>query len=208
MPLTNHEADRSITHSGDTPRYKKVKPAPEYAIQESSSAQGFSGEATEPKWVQAGQFTIQPQPAQLSVFDVGAYIQRKLGSVSAMKLQKLAYYCQAWSLVWDEKPLFKENIEAWVNGPVIKELFNHCRGNFIVDKVLIGNPDLLDAQQRETVDAVLNFYGEKTAQWLIDLSHSERPWQQAREGLSENERSSRIISYESMAEYYSSLPDA
>lgn len=29
------------------------------------------------------------------------------------------YYAQAWSLVWDEKPLFPERIEAWVNGPVL-----------------------------------------------------------------------------------------
>ena len=30
-----------------------------------------------------------------------------------MKLQKLVYYSQAWSLIWDEKPLFEEEIEAW-----------------------------------------------------------------------------------------------
>jgi len=49
----------------------------------------------------------------LSVHDVAAYILKKQGEMSAMKLQKLVYYSQAWSLVWDEKPLFRAQIEAW-----------------------------------------------------------------------------------------------
>lgn len=27
-------------------------------------------------------------------------------------------YCQAWSLVWDDTPLFEEDFQAWTNGPV------------------------------------------------------------------------------------------
>ena len=34
---------------------------------------------------------------------------------TSWKLQKLVYYCQAWSLVWDEEPLFEARIEAWAN---------------------------------------------------------------------------------------------
>src|SRR5680860_1872649 len=54
-----------------------------------------------------------------SVLDVAEYILKETGSMTTMKLQKLVYYSQAWSLVWDEKPLFGEPIEAWANdGPV------------------------------------------------------------------------------------------
>jgi uncharacterized phage-associated protein len=142
---------------------------------------------------------------KVSVFDVAAYIVGKLGSISSMKLQKLVYYCQAWSLVWDEALLFTERIEAWANGPVIPDLFAYHRGQFNVYEVLIGNIDNLNLQQKETIEAVLNFYGDKPAQWLIDLSHSEMPWQEAREGLTENVPSKREISIEKMAEYYSSI---
>ena len=34
-----------------------------------------------------------------SVFDVAAYILKKTGPSSIMKLHKLTYYAQAWSLV-------------------------------------------------------------------------------------------------------------
>lgn len=48
-----------------------------------------------------------------TVFDVAAYILEKKGEMTAWKLQKLVYYSQAWSLVWDQRPLFAERIEAW-----------------------------------------------------------------------------------------------
>ena len=151
--------------------------------------------------------TVSPEKPLVSSLDVAEYILNKTGPISTMKLQKLVYYCQAWSLVWDENPIFYENIEAWANGPVIRELFNYHRGMFQIEKVFTGNPALLNETQIETIDAVLDFYGKKSAQWLIELSHNEEPWKQARRGLSEPERGSRVISLESMAYYYSSLDD-
>lgn len=44
-----------------------------------------------------------------SVFDTAKYILEKCGTMSTMKLQKLCYYSQAWSLVWDDAPLFDED---------------------------------------------------------------------------------------------------
>ncbi|RKU30714.1 hypothetical protein C6497_03285 [Candidatus Poribacteria bacterium] len=126
--------------------------------------------------------------------------------MSTMKLQKLVYYSQAWSLVWDEKPLFKEDIEAWANGPVVRDLFYYHRGRYEIDTVEIGNPRLLDQKQQETIDAVLDYYGDKSAQWLIELTHMEDPWIEAREGLHPLERGDKVIPLDAMAVYYSSLP--
>lgn len=33
--------------------------------------------------------------------DVAQYIRDQIGELSTIKLQKLVYYCKAWSLVWD-----------------------------------------------------------------------------------------------------------
>lgn len=65
-----------------------------------------------------------------SVFDVARYILEKQGKMSTMKLQKLCYYSQAWSLVWDDQPLFDEEFRAWANGPVCRELFRETQGQF------------------------------------------------------------------------------
>jgi uncharacterized phage-associated protein len=140
-----------------------------------------------------------------TVLDVAAYILEKTGPIPAMKLQKLAYYAQAWSLVWDEKPLFLGRIEAWANGPVVLDLYEAHRGQFEVWKVPGGNGENLTPAQRDTVDSVVSFYGGKSSQWLSDLTHREDPWNAARAGLDLSEPGGRVITHAAMAEYYGSL---
>ena len=135
--------------------------------------------------------------------DIAAYILQKQGELTAMKLQKLVYYSQAWSLVWDEEPLFPEKIQAWTNGPVVPELYKAHRGLFRVRDWPQGNPGCLTKGQRKTVDAVLDYYGDKTSQWLSDLTHREAPWLEARKGLDPGDPGRRVITHASMAEYYS-----
>lgn len=142
-----------------------------------------------------------------TVYDAAAYILKKGGAMTHLKLQKLVYYSQAWSLVWDEKKLFAEPIEAWANGPVVPRLYNRLRQTFeVTNKVLgCGNPDRICGRQKGTVDVVLNYYGDKSSQYLSDLTHMEDPWKNAREGLAPGQRSDREITHAAMAEYYSSL---
>jgi uncharacterized phage-associated protein len=140
-----------------------------------------------------------------SAHDVAAYALEQLGTITALKLQKLVYYCQAWSLVWDEQPLFAERIEAWANGPVVRSLYAHHRQQFELSSWSWGSSANLTANQKDTIDKVLAHYGDKTSQWLSDLTHKEAPWQQARRGLSDAERGRSEITQASMAEYYSGL---
>jgi uncharacterized phage-associated protein len=140
-----------------------------------------------------------------SVHDVANYIIGKLGPTSAMKLEKLVYYSQAWSLVWEGRPLFGARIEAWASGPVVRELYRNHRGEFSITSWPYGNGSRLAAKERETVDAVLKFYGDKSPFWLSELTHSEAPWIDARRGLAPGERGANEITLAAMAEYYSSL---
>ncbi|MCY4459491.1 MAG: DUF4065 domain-containing protein [Albidovulum sp.] len=139
------------------------------------------------------------------VFDVAACILKRQGPMTTWKLQKLVYYCQAWSLVWDDDILFPEEIEAWANGPVVRELYDAHRGYYRISSLRNGRPENLTETQRETVDAVLKFYGDKSPQWLSDLTHMEDPWQLARRGITDGKRGNEIIPKESLAEYYGSL---
>lgn len=144
----------------------------------------------------------------ISVFDVARYILQREGTMSAIKLHKLVYYSQAWSLVWDERLLFPNAIEAWAKGPVVPELYQVHSGKFSVSVTDIpGHPERLDNTARETLDAVLDFYGVHTAQWLSDLTHNENPWRQARVGVPDGMQSHALITPAAMHAYYSSLPD-
>lgn len=144
-----------------------------------------------------------------SVVDVAAYILANRGPMTAMKLQKLVYYSQAWHLVWEETPLFPERIEAWANGPVAPDLYRVHRQRWQLepDEALGGDPGRLNASERESIDVVLQHYGDKPANWLSELTHRELPWKEARErgGLREGQRGSQVISHADMYEYYDGL---
>lgn len=142
-----------------------------------------------------------------SVFDVAKYVLKKLGSITTMKLEKEVYYCQAWALAWDEKPLFDEDFQAWANGPVCPELFQKHKGQFVVNEDLFQELEdyHFEKDEIETMDAVLDYYGDKEPQWLSELTHKELPWKEARAGIALGEPCSNVISKESMQQYYGGL---
>ncbi len=148
---------------------------------------------------------------KISVFSVAKYVAGKCAPITTMKFQKLVYYCQAWALAWDEQPLFEEDFEAWANGPVCPVLFKEHKGKFIIDKDFLENVTVsmdFTQAQIETMDSVLNTYGDKEPFWLSELTHKERPWKEARDGLEMGEPCANIISKESMQEYYGGLEES
>jgi uncharacterized phage-associated protein len=138
------------------------------------------------------------------VNDVAAAIIERQGTMGTWKLQKLVYYCQAWHLVWEDKPLFPDRIEAWANGPVVRSLYDQHRGRYEVT-TWTGDPSRLTEDEVESIEAVLKTYGDKTGFWLSELTHQEPPWMDAREGLSPGERGNTEISHGAMVEYYGGL---
>ena len=140
-----------------------------------------------------------------NVRDVASYILTKTGALSTWQLQKLVYYSQAWRATWRGVALFPEPIQAWSNGPVCPTLYNMHKGEFSVSEIAGGDATNLSPDEKADIDKVVNFYSNYNGQQLSDLTHAERPWQIAREGLSPSQRGNSTISLESMAEYYGSL---
>lgn len=133
-----------------------------------------------------------------NVFDVVAYITQQAGAVDRLKLQKLVYYAQGWSLAWDGAPLFRERIEAWRAGPVVRDLWaaqNH-------DHPRTGDPARLTEPERATLDEVLRFYGARDGAWLSELSHREDPWIEARGALPSGAASQNPVTLESLQKYF------
>jgi len=137
--------------------------------------------------------------------DVAQYILERRGPTTTIKLQKLVYYSQAWSLVWDEQPIFEDEIQAWANGPVAPRLFQAHKGEFRVGQIPNGDSTNLTKAEKETVDIVLRDYGENPAQWLVELTHLETPWKEARGTCPAGESCNNVITHASMADYYSAL---
>jgi uncharacterized phage-associated protein len=146
-----------------------------------------------------------------TIRDVAAYILRERGPMTAMKLQKLCYYAYGYHLAWDEQPLFPEHFEAWANGPVSPELYRCHRGRFSLTAGDIpGDPGALTADERESVDLVLEGLGGYSAHQLSVMTHREGPWVDARKRahVGPMERSDEVLEDEEIAEYFDSLAAA
>lgn len=152
------------------------------------------------------QYTAEPivlGEAEASAHDVAAYILDKLRDVTGLKIQKLVYYCQAWSLAWFQRPLFPERVEAWQHGPVVPDIYTFHQGQRPLPHPWpTGDPSKLSAVARETIDAVLDRYGSKSANELRKMTHDEEPWKIARGDLPDDAPSNNEISHASMARYY------
>lgn len=144
-----------------------------------------------------------------NVFNSARYVLEKCGPMSTWKLQKLCYYCQAWSLAWTGEPIFQEDFEAWSNGPVCPELFHAHKGLFIVALSDIparreSEPALTD-EQKETIDCVLEEYGSWEPYELREQTHEESPWKDARGDFPVGARCQTVIEKVAIGEYYGSL---
>ena len=139
------------------------------------------------------------------VIDVAYRILELTGRITTMKLQKLVYYCQAYHLATTQTPLFAARIEAWPHGPVVPSLFARHRRMF-----MIGTEDLsgyrsgrrLSRREDASIRKVAETLGRYTGEQLIELTHSEDPWRDARIGLHPSERSNNEISVSNMRSYY------
>jgi uncharacterized phage-associated protein len=141
----------------------------------------------------------------VTVFDVAEFILREQGEMTAMKLQKLVYYSQAWHIAWDDDVLFENKIEAWRDGPVCPDLWREHANQFRINRISRGRPSELSDREKKNIRKVLKFYGHRSAQWLSDLTHKEAPWRNARRGCAPNAASDAEITQRAMCEYYSSL---
>ena len=144
------------------------------------------------------------------VKDVAALLMEHLEKTTTMKLQKLLYYCQGWHLAWDGVPLFEEQIEAWANGPVVRDVYKLHRKQFTLDRPWPrgGNPQGLDKDERETVEAVLNIYGGWSALQLTRSTHREPPWRNARRGIPPGMPGTEEISQQDMQDFFAGLDSA
>lgn len=133
-------------------------------------------------------------------------IDRTAGdSITHLKLQKLVYYAQAWSLALFNKPLFDEDFQAWVHGPVAYTIYNRFQS---AGWEALPPPDMvpdIDKSTQEILNDVLEVYGQHTARYLENLTHHEKPWQNARGNLPADERSTAILSKQSMTAFYAEL---
>ena len=149
-----------------------------------------------------------PSVDQVTALAVAEYFLGKAGergkSLTNKKVQKLVYYAQVWSLVLDGEKLFDEDIQAWVHGPAIPSLYGEYKkfGFSPITGRVSDAVSVFSKKQTKLLDEVWDVYGKFDAGYLEMLSHSELPWQEAREGVSDVVHSDKVINLETARAFY------
>ncbi len=126
--------------------------------------------------------------------------------VTHKKLQKLCYYAVAWGHALMDKNIAKRSrFEAWVHGPVSPVINKEYVGNGWNDLPMHKGALELPGDIEELLESVWLTYGDKSGNELEALSHSERPWLEARAGLPDSQSSKNRINPDTMRKFYLSI---
>ena len=117
-----------------------------------------------------------------------------------MKLQKMLYYQQGFHLAYFGTPLFDEDIEAWMYGPVVPIIYetykSYGRCGIEPNRELKVSFKLRD--ERALFDEVCKVYGAFSAIGLMNKTHEEKPWKSTPIGEGKN----HIITKEKMRLFF------
>ena len=129
-------------------------------------------------------------------------IQKSANPISNLKLQKLLYYVQGWSLAIYDRPAFYEEIQAWVHGPVVPAAFYEYK-HFGWNPIEVPTEEIVVSEsESKHIGNVLRVYGAYSARDLEYISHRESPWLEARGTAGSNDISRAIITHESMKSFF------
>ncbi len=131
--------------------------------------------------------------------------------MSNLKLQKLCYLAQGWSLARFDKPVFDNSIQAWALGPVVVDLYHELKHK---SEMPITSADIttdaekiLSKEEKDFLKSIWKHYGFASSSQLVDLTHTHTPWIEAYQPDkgARHKRCDVVISIESMKKFFKKL---
>lgn len=139
------------------------------------------------------------------IFEVSNYFLSAL-PMTHKKLQKMCYYAYAWYYTLYDKKLFDNGrFEAWIHGPVNRELFFKYTGYGWKEISEYHESNAINNEIKQFLDTIIDTFGIYDGNELENMTHSEKPWKKAREGYEPYEICEVKIDDNIIKEYYSSL---
>lgn len=136
---------------------------------------------------------------------VARYLLWKAEDVTNMALQKLLYFSQAFYEAIFGMELFPNKCQAWMYGPVYPEVYGIYK---FYEREPIGKPQNIEcftqltAEEISLLNAVVDTFGSYSGMVLSRITHSERPWLEARGNLHPEDKSTTVIDPETIRAYF------
>ena len=115
--------------------------------------------------------------------------------ISNMKLQKMLYYMQGYYLAFFDEDFFDEDIEAWMYGPVVPSIYDSFKTNGNAGISYTKETISLNKEEEALFEEVYRVYSQYSAIGLMNMTHSEKPWNSVPPGIGSIISKSVIKSY-------------
>lgn len=128
------------------------------------------------------------------IANVARYIIKNK-EVTNLSLQKLLYYVQLFTIGFFKRPAFISACKAWTYGPVFGSIYHKYKS---FDKCVIEDNEKIEDIEEDllsVVNAVLKYFGCFSGVTLMEFTHTEKLWIEAKE------TSSQIIEKNEMRKY-------
>lgn len=144
----------------------------------------------------------------LSATDVADWfinrIDRQEGEViTALMVQRLVYFAQAWFLANKGRPLFADDFEAWPTGPVVRSIFERFENFAYANVPAMDVVREIKGEKLDLLEDIHERYGCYRVKKLEELSQEEGgPWQTSRGSLAPEVGSSNVIPKYEIKKFY------
>ena len=148
----------------------------------------------------------------LKALDVAKYMlsltdEKSGNTISDLALQKLLYYAQGYYIACFNKPLFKEDIEAWEHGPVVRDVYKEYKKYDYKPipkyEITEEGKKQFDEKQKNVIEFVFDNMSGYSAKQLEYKTHRERPWLETYS----KDKKNKIITYDKLKNFFEKKKD-
>lgn len=137
------------------------------------------------------------------------YLLNQCEDITPLSLQKALYYIQGFYYAFYKTFLFSEECQAWVHGPVYRDIYFRYR-DYKFDPIECNNEidDMIfSSSEKAILESVAKHICCYSGKVLEKFTHSEAPWLSARGNLPETEPSDKVITKEDIGKYFNRVKE-
>ncbi|MCH5267728.1 MAG: DUF4065 domain-containing protein [Lachnospiraceae bacterium] len=157
---------------------------------------------------------VDAQLAQTELTDskinsVIQYLLNQCEDITPLALQKALYYIQGFYYAFYETFLFSEDCQAWVHGPVYKDVYLRYR-NYRFDPISTSttfDASIFSAGEKAIYDSVINSICCYSGKILERFTHNETPWLTTRGELPITAPTDYIIKKSLIGDYFAAVKE-
>lgn len=135
------------------------------------------------------------------------YLLNQCEDITPLALQKALYYIQGFYYAFFRTFLFSEDCQAWVHGPVYRDVYFQYRDYRFdaIEKPAVFDASIFSSDEKSIYDSVINHICCYSGKILERFTHNETPWLITRGELLITEPSNRIIEKSLIGSYFSEV---